>query len=215
MKKRGYVFIVRIKLDNNQNYNGLKIVLEDYKIVALVCKDQKVRETLIALMSGRGDIGGDCVINNLGMRENLREYKRKVDYINPREIISELTVRDYLVFFGMISGVYHEGMVEEILDMLVDVQMQGIMDRKVSELSDYEQIIVRCIASRLKKVEMLLANNIFETGTTEERKQLQSFLLKNFVENSCLCVLFENNRENIQNMVDEVILIETLQKCKN
>lgn len=182
--------------------------IEGEKVVVFICADEERKEAMIELLSGKSITAGECTLNHINIRKNIKDYKKKVDYINPKGISSELTVRNYLIFYGMVSGVYYEGMIDEFSELLAELEMEEVLDKKVSELSRQEQILVRCIAARLKKVELLLGNHILENKTADEQKQLLNFLDQYFIKKSCMCILFENQKEDVDKVIDEVMLIE-------
>ena len=182
--------------------------IEGEKVVVFICADEERKEAMIELLSGKSITAGECPLNHVNIRKSIEDYKKKVDYINPKGISSELTVRNYLIFYGMVSGVYYEGMIDEFSELLAELEMEEVLDKKVSELSRQEQILVRCIAARLKKVELLLGNHILENKTADEQKQLLNFLDRYFIKKSCMCILFENQKEDVDKVIDEVMLIE-------
>ncbi|MBQ2799810.1 MAG: hypothetical protein IJF03_00295 [Lachnospiraceae bacterium] len=203
-----------MELDTKENGDKLKLELEGEKIVAIICSDEKIRETILQLLSGKNIATGECILNHISTTKSIKEYKKKVDCINPKEISSQLTVRNYLIFYGMVSDIYSEKLVEEFSDIFKALQMEEVLDKKVDELSCFERILVRCVAARLKKVELLLGNHILENKTAEEQIQLLNFLKQYFVKNSCKCILFENEKENIDRIIDEVMVIEDLLECR-
>ncbi len=203
-----------MELDTKENGDKLKLELEGEKIVAIICSDEKIREIMLQLLSGKNISVGESILNHISTEKNIKEYKKKVDCINPKEISSQLTVRNYLIFYGMVSGVYSEKLVEEFSDIFKALQMEEVLDKKVDELSCFERILVRCVAARLKRVELLLGNHILANRTAEEQIQLLNFLEQYFVKNSCKCVLFECEKENIDRMIDEVMVVEHLLECR-
>lgn len=164
------------------------------------------------MLCGKTTTTGECILNHISQLKNIKDYKKKVDCINLEEIHSELTVRNYLTFYGMVSGIYSEEMMLETTCLLAKLQLEEIFDKKVNELSSNERILVRCIAARLKKVELLLCIHILENKTADEQATLLNFLNQYFVKNSCMCILFEKNKKNVDKSIDEVIVIDDLLK---
>ena len=68
-------------------------------------------------------------------RDNRKAYKKKVDFVNPKDIDSELTVKQYLTFYTMVSGSYHDGTTEELIKVFTELHKEQIINKKVNELS--------------------------------------------------------------------------------
>lgn len=179
---------------------------DEYKIIVLICEDEIRKQQLISLFSGRGDVPGICKLDNISTNENCISYKRKVDFIDPKEIDSELTVKEYLIFYTMVSGYYHEGTLEELAKVFLDLHKQEIMSKKVNELARQDQVLVRCITSLFKNLSLLVSKDLLD-GQLDDNIEILEFLEKYFVKKSCYCILFEDSIESTENVSVEVIRI--------
>lgn len=137
-------------------------------------------------------------------RDNRKAYKKKVDFVNPKDIDSELTVKQYLTFYTMVSGSYHDGTTEELIKVFTELHKEQIINKKVNELSQKDRIIVRCIAAYLRNIKLLLSKNLLAYRTEEEKGEILEFLQKYFVKKSCYCILFEDNKECTSDIIDDV-----------
>lgn len=182
-------------------------MVDQYKVVVVICEDEETQQQLISLMSGCGEMEGSCVLDGISINEDRKIYKKNVDFINTEAIDSELTVKDYLIFYTMVSANYHKDILEEVTKLFYEIHKEDIMDKKINELSEQNRIIVRCVAAHLKNVKLLLGKNLLEIKTEEEKKELLEFLQKYFVENSCYCILFEEHKKCADHMVNDVIQI--------
>ena len=167
--------------------NEIFSLLDKYKILVAVCDEKEQEEMLISLITEyvENDAYTDCERN---------VYQKKIDYIDPERIDSALKVRDYLIFYSMISKNYNVGILEEQLAEFCKFRQEDIMDKYMNEISNQDKIAIRCLISYMRRVKILFGKNFLKQGTDEEKEWLTMFLKKYFVENSSYCILFEDNK---------------------
>lgn len=200
--------MVTIRLEKAYTYEELDLQFDEAETVMFVMENKRQREDLLALLLGKKRNLGNCAIANASVLTDIKEYKKKIDYIDPQKIDSNMSVQKYLVFFAMLCGVYSEDTVDKVAKQLKKIKMEEKLDEIVNHLSRQEKILVRSIAASLKEVDLLVADQILLEGQKEENRRLVSFLKENFVNQDCLCILVEDKEKPVdETIVDKIIII--------
>lgn len=77
--------------------------------------------------------------------------KLNMDYIDPNEIFSELSVQDYLTFFSMLLGDNTDVYIDSIFDIITIYGKNSLLKTAINSLSVEDKIFVRTIISYMKK----------------------------------------------------------------
>lgn len=199
--------IVVIELIGNNRYEKTRVEIADRGIVGIKCDNEKQKEDIISVVSGKNSVIGKCIFDEWSTVTNVKEYRRLVDYIDGEMIESTLSVSNYLLFYAMVTGIYYNDMEHEINSIVADIELCEKMNLKVNELEKVEQLMIRCAAAYLKNIRCLVSNNLFRQLEKEEKQKLYRMLEKYFVSNNCLCLVFEKNEKDLYEVVEKVIVI--------
>ncbi len=126
-------------------------------------------------------------------KKQLEASKKKIDFIDIERLESSLNVRNYLVFFTMITGIYHERSVDDLTQLSNQMGIKNLLDREMNSLSRAEKIKVRCLASYLKKINCLVSKDILLDLEPAQKESIIGFLKKYFRREDCFCLLFESD----------------------
>lgn len=132
--------------------------------------------------------------NDMDKRNNLISLvgkKKKIDIIDIEKINSNLTVKDYIVFYTMVTSVYHDNTIDELTSLLIQNEMEYMLDTMVNALSYIEKIKIRCIAAYMKQINCLVGKGLLDELEQNQKEEFVKFLEENFVKNYCLCLLFD------------------------
>lgn len=199
--------IVRIELTEKNAYRHCSIETEEGGILHVICEDPEKRNDLICLIGGRQVDGGICVLNGIDTKEHLKEYKKKVDIIDIEKIDSTLPVKDYMVFYTMVTGIYTDKTIDEITALLIENEMKHVWNMAVNELSIIEKIKVRCIAAYMKEISCLVGKSLLDGMDPIQREKFYAFLKEYFIKKHCLCLLFDNMKQQEKEEIDHTLVI--------
>jgi len=186
---------IRVKLAGKKNrYASCELEFTNDGIVEILCDNPKQKKDLIELIAGIEPKNGVSILDNMDTLKTPEKYKKNVDIIDPDKIVSTLNVKNYIIFFTMVTGVYHDEIKQELIELFGQIGLQELLDKTVNELSREERIKVRCIASRLKKVKCLIGKDIMEDMNSEQIDKMLRFLRQHICNKKCLCLLFENKK---------------------
>lgn len=170
------------------------------------CNNIKKRDDLISLIGGTQKNGGISVLDGVDTKEHLKEYKRMVDVVDIEKVDSTLTVKNYIVFYAMVTGIYSDKTVDNLTELLMKNQMAEVLNTPVNDLSKIEKIKVRCLAAYMKHISCLVGKGLMDGLEQMQKKAFYVFLKEYFIQNECICLLFDNMQYQ-ENGFGEVIVI--------
>lgn len=194
-------------MGKKNKYENCVLEIENNGIIQIVCENADKKKDLIELVTGIQVERGVCVLGEVDTKNHLKEYKRKVDLIDIDKVNSTLNVKNYLVFYTMVTGVYHNQTIDEMTQLFHRIDMEDILDKPLNDLSRMEKIKVRCLAAYMKQITCLVGKDILEDLELKQKENIISFLGEYFRKNHCLCLLIENHQLQTEENVDAVFVI--------
>lgn len=199
--------VIKIELMGKKNeYENCVLEIENNGIIEIVCENTDKKKDLIELITGTQVKRGVCVLGDVNTEHHLDEYRRKVDIIDVDRVDSTLNVRNYLVFYTMVTGVYYDKTIDELTQLFREIGIEDLLDKPLNDLNKVEKIRVRCLAAYMKQINCLVGKDMLEDLEPRQKESVISFLKKYFHKNECLCLLFENVGLH-EKGVDEVLVI--------
>ncbi len=181
--------------------------MEDDGIVNIVCNNAEQKQALIELVSGLQVKQGVCVLKDMDTIHHLNEYKKKVDVIDIDKVDSTLSVKNYLVFYTMVTGVYRDKTIEEFTQLCEQSGLKDLLDKPINDLDKQDKIKVRCFAAYLKKIDCLVGKDLFVDLECRQKDNILSFISEYFRKKHCLCLLFESSRLQTAESIDAVYVL--------
>lgn len=129
-----------------------------------------------------------------------------VDVIDMEKIDSTLTVKNYVVFYAMITGIYSDKTIDKLTELLLQNEMEDVLDSPVNSLSNIEKIKVRCLAAYMKHISCLVGKGLLDGLEQMQKETFYAFLREYFIQNQCICLLFDN-MQGQENEFSKVIKI--------
>lgn len=162
-----------IELKEKNTYNQCFIESHEDEIIHIIYDDDEKINELLTLISGN----------------------KKVDTIDLKKLNSTLTVKDYVVFYAMITGIYNDRTIEELTSLLTQNHMGHLLHTPVNALSNIEKIKVRCIAAYLKQISCIVGKDLLSELDPMQKVAFYGFLEEYFIKNNCLCLLIDSIQE--------------------
>lgn len=192
---------IRIELHEKKNkYQDCKLNLNSGDIVRIICENELQKRDLIRLLNGTEQGAGLCVLGEADTIKSLEEYKRKIDFIDMERVNSHLSVKNYLTFFMMVTGIYRDETVKKLEKVFKEAGLFSIMEVSLNELQLVDKIKVRCLAAYLKGIECLVGNDLLEHLERKEKEEVVSFINRFFGRENCICLLLETSGVRAANL---------------
>lgn len=167
--------------------------------------DYLTRELVGEILLGRNCKSGECRIGNVSSKNDIEQYRKKIDCVILSDVHSELSVRDYLNFYAMISNKYTPEMEKEILVLLQEFNKDSILLKKVDALFLEDKIIVRCLVAYIKGTNLLIGNNVLRELDNNSKRLVVGFINYIFTSLSSQCILLEEKWEGNRGTKVDVI----------
>ena len=145
-------------------------------------------------MCGNASNGDICIMDGVSTQEQLNEYRKKIDVVDLNKISSTLTVKNYIVFYSMITNIYSNDTIKELEKLLLENNKDEIVDTPINQLNNIDKIIVRCLLSHMKHINCLLGKNLLDNLSQPQKDIFITFLNEYFTKNHCLCLLFDEKQ---------------------
>ena len=183
--------VIRVELMGKKNqHDNCVLDINNKGIIYIVCKNAEQKQALM-----------DLVIHY------FKKHNKKVDVIDIDKIDSDLCVRNYLVFYTMVMGVYENDTIQEFTTLFQQIGMDRILDKPINELNKLEKIKVRSIAAYVKKSECLVGKDLLGEFNVEQQEDIITFFEKYLKKSQCLCLLFESRKLQREEDVDAVFVV--------
>lgn len=124
-------------------------------------------ERLCRILRGDDTVSGECLVNHISSRSDRAEYVKLVECLDTKEMQSQLSVRDYLFFYAMVSGCYKVETDDTIRHFFRMAKQEEILQQKIDALDQEKKIMVRFLVAYLKGVRVFIGNSLLETLETE------------------------------------------------
>ena len=133
-------------------------------------------------------------MNGVDSKEHVSEYRKKIDVVDMNKINSSLTLKNYVIFYSMISGTYSNETVNILTALLIQNNMIDMIDTPINELNNLDKIIARCLGSYMRHVSCLVGKSLLDELTQIQKDIFYTFLQQYFSKNHCLCLLFDSKQ---------------------
>lgn len=196
---------IKLEITGTDTYENCQIEIDEGGIFHVICEDAEKRENLISLIGGMQKNGGICILDGVDTREQLNEYKKKIDVVDIDKVDSTLTVKNYIVFYAMVTGIYSDKTIDKLTELLTQNEMENVLDTPVNELSNIEKVIVRCLAAYMKHISCLIGKGLLDGLNPIQKEVFFTFLEQYFMKEHCLCLLFDS-RHHKEDKINRILI---------
>lgn len=152
--------------------------------VALVGLKDSGKSSILRLITGLEEVAkGEIYVREIPVRKIDYSSDLSLGYIPYKgNFLDRKTVYDnmkYILKVRKVSPAEQEGLINKVL---IDLNIEGLRDQKIHKLSLYEKYIVSIARLMLRKLDVLLVDNIFEELTDQENKKIISLIKKYFAD---------------------------------
>lgn len=197
------IFLVNIE-------NAAKTIyfhIDKSALVGIIFENTEDKDRFILSMAGKEVIVGDIVLHEISLQNDKTKYKNSIDLVSIEHLNSSLSVEDYILFYCMARGIYDRTTKRAIADLLKKLELHHIKKLPLNSLPEQKQIMLRCMAAHFKGVKLLICDDIMKDVQTADREKIALMLIKNFIENGCLCLLISMDKESIEDYVEHMIFL--------
>lgn len=143
---------------------------------------------MYGILNGRKTFTGDILLNDISIKSNISQYRKNIDSISDDEIISDLSVEEYLNFYAMLRGIFGSELSVRKKEIFLKYKYIVSSDIKMNQLFPDQRIYVRILASLLKNPKFLILQNIFLHLEGQILQELVS-VINDYIYHNGICLI--------------------------
>lgn len=190
------LFINMRELGKNQ-FEDRKMLIQEGTVAGVYFLEESLKRTFIEKLKDEL-----AVLNGVSEKEHHIEYKN-IDLIPEDKINSSLSCQEYVYMYCMIRRGFNNMLEERFEQILRQLNLGFLKEKKVGELGEGFQVLVRCIAAYLVGIQLLVFQNEIRFWETGEKEAFWTFL-DYFKRNNGIGLLVSTRKEQLEELADVV-----------
>lgn len=171
--------------------NNINLKVDDNEQVVLFGEKESGKSSLIRVIAGLEKVtSGDVVVKNFPI--NKLNYKTDISmgYLSALSSFFERkTVKQNLEYVLKIRKIDKDSIASKVNGVILSYGLEGLKDRKLKDLSDYDRIRVAIARLSLRKLEFLICDDIFENFADADAIKLTVLINALIEQNDCASIV--------------------------
>ena len=197
---------VKLNLKNIDILNDLSFKVEDKSITCFVGNKNSGKSSILKLLAGiYKDYSGEILIDGIDL---YNQKKVKIDIVHDTiEHDPNMTVVEYLEFYGSIYGTYGKKELSNSIDsMLKKFSLMSYKYTSIDNLDKENYKLVDIIRVKLNNPDVILFDNLFFSDNIDFNEKLFSYI-KDFVNNKTV-IFVARNLNYIEELCDNIGILD-------
>lgn len=191
-------------LEHPQEKNGISMDIANCTLAGIY-GDKK--DEFISLLSGLEHFDGDVVLDTISMKGSYEEYIDNIAVITKDSIINtELTVNDFLDFFGTLSKAVDDDYEERKQKLLKEFGLLRYINTGINYLKDIDRRKVKLISLFLKEKTLILLDAFMESFQKNDRRKIMIFL-HNYAKDEKIVLIGSDDYKMLQSFSDCIYVV--------
>ncbi len=191
-------------LEFPQEKNGISIDIDNCTLAGIY-GDKK--DEIISLLSGLGHFEGDVVLDSISMKGSYEEYIEHIAVLTKNSIVNtELSVNDFLDFFGTLENAFDENYEERKKGLLKEFGLLAYINTGINFLKEIDRKKVKLISLFLKEKTLILLDTFLESFHKKDRKKIM-FFLHNYAKEEKIVLIGSNDYRLLQSLIDRIYVV--------
>ena len=136
---------------------------------------------------------------------------KKIDYsitdvTEERSLLTKMTVKEQLIFYGVLKGMKEQEIEEELEKWLHFFQIESYENRKIKELSKGNQQKIQFISAIIHHPKLLILDEPF-TGLDPINVELMKKAIYKLQKEGCSIIFSSHQMEHIENFCEKLIIL--------
>lgn len=171
--------------------NNINLKVEDGEQVVLFGEKESGKSSLIRVVAGLEKVAsGEVLIKNINVSNINFKTDVSLGYISSfGAFLERKTVEQNLKYVLKIRKLDKSEINSKVNGVILSYNLEGLKDRKIKDLSDFDKMRVAIARLSLRKLEFLICDDIFENFADADAIKLAN-LVKNLIEqNDCTSLI--------------------------
>lgn len=187
--------------------NNVSLDIAKGEVVALYGPKDSGKSCLIRLCAGLEKLtSGEIYIKNIPVSKLDTENDISIGYLPWKgSFFENKTVYENILYVLKVRKMPKQEHENIINKLLIDYKIEKLKDIKVKDLSMYDRYYVSLARLSVRKIELLLIDNIFEELDEKETKALMSVIKKDYVKNGTTIVYATSDEKVAESISTKVV----------
>lgn len=171
--------------------NNINLNIEDNEHIVLFGEKESGKSSLIRVIAGLEKVtSGNVLIKNIEVEKLDLKHDINLGYLSAvGSFFERKTVRQNLEYVLKIRKVDKYSIDSKVNGVILSYGLEGLKDRKLKDLSDYDRIRVAIARLSLRKLEFLICDDVFENFADSDAIKLAKLINGLIEQNDCTSIV--------------------------
>lgn len=177
--------------------NNINLKIDDGENVVLFGEKESGKSSLIRVIAGLEKVTtGEVLIKNTNVQKLNLKTDISLGYISSYGAFFEKkTVEQNLEYVLKIRKYDKDVIKSKVNGVILSYGLEGLKDRKLRDLSDFDRMRVALARLSLRKIEFLICDDIFESFAESDALKLVRMVKNLIEENECASIVAVSNEK--------------------
>lgn len=177
--------------------NNINLKIDDGENVVLFGEKESGKSSLIRVIAGLEKVTtGEVLIKNTNVQKLNFKTDISLGYISSYGAFFEKkTVEQNLEYVLKIRKYDKDVIKSKVNGVILSYGLEGLKDRKLRDLSDFDRMRVALARLSLRKIEFLICDDIFESFAESDALKLVKMVKNLIEENECASIVAVSNEK--------------------
>lgn len=211
IKKMLSVNNVYLKYTKEYNtLNNINLKIDDNEHVVLFGEKESGKSSLIRVIAGLEKVtSGEVLIKNIDIKKINLKTDVSIGYISTYgAFLEKKTVEQNLAYVLKIRKYDKDVISSKVNGIMLSYGLEGLKDRKLKDLSDFDRMRVAIARLNLRKIEFLICDDIFESFAESDALKLTKMVKNLIEENDCASIVAVSNEKIAKQFEGKVVRLK-------
>lgn len=190
---------------DNKAVDNLSFDVKNGEIFGLLGENGAGKTTTFRIIMGLLDATEGEVL--LDGKKNDYSITDKIGFVTEeRSLLTKMTVKEQLIFYGVLKGMKEQEIEEELEKWLHFFQIESYENRKIKELSKGNQQKIQFISAIIHHPKLLILDEPF-TGLDPINVELMKKAIYKLQKEGCSIIFSSHQMEHIENFCEKLIIL--------
>ncbi|MBR2468506.1 MAG: ATP-binding cassette domain-containing protein [Clostridia bacterium] len=190
--------------------NNINLTIDDNEHILLFGEKESGKSSLIRVIAGLEKVtSGDVLIKNIEIDKLDLKNDISLGYLSALgSFFERQTVQKNLEYVLKIRKLDKDSILSKVNGVILSYGLEGIKDRKLKDLSDYDRIRVAIARLSLRKLEFLIVDDIFENFADSDAIKLCRLINALIEQNDCTSIVAVSSEDILKQFKGRVVKLK-------
>lgn len=190
--------------------NNINLKIDDNEHVILFGEKESGKSSLIRVIAGLEKVtSGEVLIKNIDIKKISLKTDVSIGYISTYgAFLEKKTVEQNLAYVLKIRKYDKDVISSKVNGVMLSYGLEGLKDRKLKDLSDFDRMRVAIARLNLRKIEFLICDDIFESFADSDALKLTKMVKNLIEENNCASIVAVSNEKIAKQFEGKVVRLK-------